>query len=210
MPDRRFIHTHPGFGYRFQPQPSRDVHMRGRRPTETDCHAPAGHDRGRAYEAHGRDAARCPRRPGERSPATTIQRRRSDQEQDRRARGRARARARPRRVRQLEQSSSSSSTRATPRPQRPPATISGAGSTFAAPVYEQWASAASSGLTRQLPGRRLGRGHHLARGQDRRLRRQRPAAEAGRRSRDRQERQPRRSRSRCSWARSPSPTTCPA
>jgi DNA-binding response OmpR family regulator len=42
MPDRRFIHTHPGFGYRFQPQPwgapagggaapaelSRDVHNR--------------------------------------------------------------------------------------------------------------------------------------------------------------------------------------
>jgi DNA-binding response OmpR family regulator len=27
LPDRRFIHTHPGFGYRFQPQPSRDVHM---------------------------------------------------------------------------------------------------------------------------------------------------------------------------------------
>jgi DNA-binding response OmpR family regulator len=27
MPDRRFIHTHPGFGYRFQPQPS--VHERG-------------------------------------------------------------------------------------------------------------------------------------------------------------------------------------
>lgn len=26
MNDRRFIHTHPGFGYRFQPQPSRDVH----------------------------------------------------------------------------------------------------------------------------------------------------------------------------------------
>jgi DNA-binding response OmpR family regulator len=23
MPDRRFIHTHPGFGYRFQPQPAR-------------------------------------------------------------------------------------------------------------------------------------------------------------------------------------------
>ncbi|HEY5192695.1 MAG TPA: response regulator transcription factor [Solirubrobacteraceae bacterium] len=22
MPDRRFIHTHPGFGYRFQPQPT--------------------------------------------------------------------------------------------------------------------------------------------------------------------------------------------
>jgi DNA-binding response OmpR family regulator len=47
MPDRRFIHTHPGFGYRFQPQPalggssvqpaeqeredelSQDVHIRG-------------------------------------------------------------------------------------------------------------------------------------------------------------------------------------
>jgi DNA-binding response OmpR family regulator len=26
MPDRRFIHTHPGFGYRFQPEPSRNVH----------------------------------------------------------------------------------------------------------------------------------------------------------------------------------------
>jgi DNA-binding response OmpR family regulator len=25
MPDRRFIHTHPGFGYRFQPQASRDA-----------------------------------------------------------------------------------------------------------------------------------------------------------------------------------------
>jgi DNA-binding response OmpR family regulator len=27
MPDRRFIHTHPGFGYRFQPEPSRNVHI---------------------------------------------------------------------------------------------------------------------------------------------------------------------------------------
>jgi DNA-binding response OmpR family regulator len=25
MPDRRFIHTHPGFGYRFQPQPAADA-----------------------------------------------------------------------------------------------------------------------------------------------------------------------------------------
>ena len=25
MPDRRFIHTHPGFGYRFQPEPSREA-----------------------------------------------------------------------------------------------------------------------------------------------------------------------------------------
>ncbi|HEY4451201.1 MAG TPA: response regulator transcription factor [Solirubrobacteraceae bacterium] len=29
LPDRRFIHTHPGFGYRFQPQPSRNVHIGG-------------------------------------------------------------------------------------------------------------------------------------------------------------------------------------
>jgi DNA-binding response OmpR family regulator len=27
LPDRRFIHTHPGFGYRFQPEPSRNVHI---------------------------------------------------------------------------------------------------------------------------------------------------------------------------------------
>jgi DNA-binding response OmpR family regulator len=26
LPDHRFIHTHSGFGYRFQPQPSRNVH----------------------------------------------------------------------------------------------------------------------------------------------------------------------------------------
>lgn len=25
MPDRRFIHTHPGFGYRFQPQPAHET-----------------------------------------------------------------------------------------------------------------------------------------------------------------------------------------
>ncbi len=25
MPDQRYIHTHPGFGYRFQPQPSRNL-----------------------------------------------------------------------------------------------------------------------------------------------------------------------------------------
>ena len=32
LPDRRFIHTHPGFGYRFQPQPSRNVHIEGPLP----------------------------------------------------------------------------------------------------------------------------------------------------------------------------------
>jgi DNA-binding response OmpR family regulator len=40
MPDRRFIHTHPGFGYRFQPEPSRE--------------AMAGHDerRGLSRDVH--------------------------------------------------------------------------------------------------------------------------------------------------------------
>ena len=28
MPDRRFIHTHPGFGYRFQPEPTREGSLR--------------------------------------------------------------------------------------------------------------------------------------------------------------------------------------
>ena len=28
MPQQRFIHTHPGFGYRFQPQPSRNLDNR--------------------------------------------------------------------------------------------------------------------------------------------------------------------------------------
>jgi DNA-binding response OmpR family regulator len=29
MPDRRFIHTHPGFGYRFQPQPASETGSSG-------------------------------------------------------------------------------------------------------------------------------------------------------------------------------------
>jgi DNA-binding response OmpR family regulator len=37
MPDRRFIHTHPGFGYRFQPQPSREA-MAGKATLAADAH----------------------------------------------------------------------------------------------------------------------------------------------------------------------------
>jgi DNA-binding response OmpR family regulator len=37
-PDRRFIHTHPGFGYRFQPQPSRET-ASGRVTPATDARA---------------------------------------------------------------------------------------------------------------------------------------------------------------------------
>ena len=35
MPDRRFIHTHPGFGYRFQPEPSHGGAGRGTREPGT-------------------------------------------------------------------------------------------------------------------------------------------------------------------------------
>jgi DNA-binding response OmpR family regulator len=34
-PDRQFIHTHPGFGYRFHPELSRDVDTPGRESAQT-------------------------------------------------------------------------------------------------------------------------------------------------------------------------------
>jgi DNA-binding response OmpR family regulator len=37
MPDRRFIHTHPGFGYRFQPQPARETGAGGSAASATDA-----------------------------------------------------------------------------------------------------------------------------------------------------------------------------
>jgi DNA-binding response OmpR family regulator len=36
MPDRRFIHTHPGFGYRFQPQPAAGASATGDAEAEPD------------------------------------------------------------------------------------------------------------------------------------------------------------------------------
>jgi DNA-binding winged helix-turn-helix (wHTH) protein len=39
LPDRRFIHTHQGFGYRFQPEPSRAAELRG---TARDGRSPEG------------------------------------------------------------------------------------------------------------------------------------------------------------------------
>jgi len=44
MPDRRFIHTHPGFGYRFQAQPSREATTgqspnTGKAPPPLEAHA---------------------------------------------------------------------------------------------------------------------------------------------------------------------------
>jgi DNA-binding response OmpR family regulator len=41
MPDRRFIHTHPGFGYRFQPQPVAGAAPGGR--TRIASHQAASH-----------------------------------------------------------------------------------------------------------------------------------------------------------------------
>ncbi len=35
MPDQSYIHTHPGFGYRFQPQPSRNLDNRVAAPVQT-------------------------------------------------------------------------------------------------------------------------------------------------------------------------------
>ena len=40
MPDRRFIHTHPGFGYRFQPQPARETGGAGSASASTPDGAP--------------------------------------------------------------------------------------------------------------------------------------------------------------------------
>jgi DNA-binding winged helix-turn-helix (wHTH) protein len=34
MPDRRFIHTHPGFGYRFQPQPAHETNAAAEPPRD--------------------------------------------------------------------------------------------------------------------------------------------------------------------------------
>jgi DNA-binding winged helix-turn-helix (wHTH) protein len=58
MPDRRFIHTHPGFGYRFQPQPAKDgmpgrPHAMPAAPLPGASPTPAGAD---APEASPSDA----------------------------------------------------------------------------------------------------------------------------------------------------------
>ncbi|HME01956.1 MAG TPA: response regulator transcription factor [Solirubrobacteraceae bacterium] len=42
MPDRRFIHTHQGFGYRFQPEPAREM-AAGRLPEQSAVAGEAAH-----------------------------------------------------------------------------------------------------------------------------------------------------------------------
>ena len=121
----------------------------------------------------------------------SSQRRRSDQEQDGRARRLSRLLALGLAACGSSSTSSSLQLELRPPPAAHPATISGAGSTFAAPGLRTVGIVAQSGLTVNYQAVGSGAGHHRAREQDRRLRRQRPAAEAGRRSSDRQERQPR-------------------
>jgi DNA-binding response OmpR family regulator len=60
MPDRRFIHTHPGFGYRFQPQPALEAGIgaaTGGGAAEADLEAAspastAGEDRNLSRNVH--------------------------------------------------------------------------------------------------------------------------------------------------------------
>ena len=82
------------------------------------------------------------------------------------------------------------------------ANISGAGATFPAPVYAKWAEAykASSGNALNYQAIGSGGGHQADRGQDRRLRRLRQAAEAG---------GPEGQRARCSFPPS-SAASCPS
>ena len=255
MPDRRFIHTHPGFGYRFQPQP-RAAERRGARPrsdrrsaavgaTAGDG-ASAGADGGRgrnglrptacpgfhemftsgcptvnrlaASIAAASAATALPATAGNPAPAKaalqeTQQRRRSDQEQDWRARRLSRcsrsASPHAAAAQQIQQYLAA-------RAPAPPARAHRAADRddLGRRFDVRGARLPAVGLVSvapdgQLPGRRLGRGHHRAREQDRRLRCQRPAAEAAQTKRRSPRTAARRCRSRCSSARSPSPTTCP-
>ena len=99
MPDRRFIHTHPGFGYRFQPQPPRARLREGRArrkrphrdgPAFTKCSHRSGRRLTRLVP-HASDRHRTPLPaaspdPGRRPTSSIRTRRSSDPEQDRRAR----------------------------------------------------------------------------------------------------------------------------
>jgi DNA-binding response OmpR family regulator len=54
VPGHRFIHTHPGFGYRFEPQRSRDFHNVEAAPTDTSAGVvrPWRSSRSHAVNAH--------------------------------------------------------------------------------------------------------------------------------------------------------------
>jgi DNA-binding response OmpR family regulator len=57
LPDRRFIHTHQGFGYRFQPEPSREAAAAGVVGSEHSAGAAAAatdlnHDRELSQDVH--------------------------------------------------------------------------------------------------------------------------------------------------------------
>ena len=148
MPDRRFIHTHPGFGYRFQPaafatSAHGDAAGGSMRTTSLSRNVHTRHAVKRLHAAGPARSARSRRT----QYAQSSQRRRSDQEQDWRARERARCSrsASPHAAAQLTarpSSSSSSSALEQRRPGRSPAPARRS----RRPVYEQWASS-QSGLT---------------------------------------------------------------
>ena len=57
LPDRRFIHTHPGFGYRFQPQPAHAGAASGAGSEATDGAVPGAEAANPAGEAKGATVA---------------------------------------------------------------------------------------------------------------------------------------------------------
>ncbi len=158
MPDRRFIHTHPGFGYRFQPQPARENrHRDGRGRRHARCRRRRRVSRRAFTKCSHRSRRRFVRLTQANPPAGRGLRVRAD------ARGR-----RPAHITQQRErlsvihnkigalagvaalalglgacGSSSSSSSSSSTSSSSGGTISGAGSTFAAPVYQQWASSLS-------------------------------------------------------------------
>ena len=199
MPDRRFIHTHPGFGYRFQPQPRvRPGSRRARwmpstsptppRSPPKDFHEMFTSGRSSIHETGPQPlpAGRGLRvRADARTPVTSTYSTYITQSEGETlvihqkigalagvaalALGLAACGSSP---------PQAPARRRAPRA-APRGTISGAGSTFAAPVYQQWGSSLSR-LTVNYQAVGSGAGITALESQDRRLRRQRPAAEAGR------------------------------
>ena len=161
----RFIHTHFGFGYRLSAEhatdPQRTVH---------NWLTPDGSGSAETLRAHQVKEMNLRRRRIS-AVAIAVAASLGSRHADRAAR-----------------SSSSSSgagvgelARARAAERRRPGTINGAGSTLAAPIYQQWGSTLKSpGPDRQLQPGRLGRRHRAAADGHRRLRGQRPGGEARR------------------------------
>ncbi len=154
VPDRSFIHTHPRFGYRFQPEPAAHASPGTERTTVQNPH---GHPNAFTRCLHGdvqclRDStrasrgwARDQRRPHASPKASTSHPARGDPVNRNKigALASVAALALALGLGACGSSSTSSSSSSTSSSSSASGTISGAGSTFAAPVYEQWASSLS-------------------------------------------------------------------